>query len=195
MTPIHQRHRWTVRQYLFALRHPQFQISPATIYCPHPTCSSEPSSPYCTVALAETYQRCDEPRQVARGHVTRGASYTGDVTIHCGGTRDSLCDTLRYTTGRWTRLLRVMHMGAPHVYVRGSGGRAACARWDAAGCAGRGVAAASRGARWRLPSRRVGLISEGVPDGVLGDDRLFTCRCGAAQLGSPQDAPSWSGTT
>ena len=66
----------------------------------------------------------------------------------------------------------------------------------AMGCGG--LRGARRGgdfarARWRLPSRRVGLISEGVPDGVLGDDRLFTCRCGAAQLGSPQDAPSWSG--
>ena len=132
---------------------------------------------------------------MARGHETRGASYTGGVTIHCGGTRDSLCDTLRYTTGRWTRLLRVMHMGAPHVYVRA---RAAGPRVrdGMSGCGG--LRGARRGgdfarARWRLPSRRVGLISEGVPDGVLGDDRLFTCRCGAAQLGSPQDAPSWSG--
>ena len=77
------------------------------------------------------------------------------------------------------RLGRVCAMGCP----------------DAAGCAGRGVAAASRRARWRLPSRRVGLISEGVSDAVLGDDRVFTYQCVAAQPGSPQDAPSWSGTT
>ena len=40
-----------------------------------------------------------------------------------------------------------------------------------------------------------GLISEGVSDGVLSDDRAFTYQCVAAQPGSPQDAPSWSGTT
>ena len=140
---------------------------------------------------------CDEPRQVARGHVTRGASYTRDVTIHCGGTRDSLNATLRYTTGRWTRPLRVMHVGASCVCPgRGRLGRVCAVGCpDAAGCAGRGVAAASRRARWRLPSRRVGLISEGVSDAVLGDDRVFTYQCVAAQPGGPQDAPSWSGTT
>ena len=65
------------------------------------------------------------------------------------------------------------------------------------GCGGlRGMSGCGDFARARrLPSRRVGLISEGVPDGVLGDDRVFTYQCVAAQPGSPQDAPSWSGTT
>ena len=61
------------------------------------------------------------------------------------------------------------------------------------GCGGlRGMSGCGDFARARrLPSRRVGLIS----DGVLGDDRVFTYQCVAAQPGSPQDAPSWSGTT
>ena len=82
---------------------------------------------------------------------------------------------------------------APHGCVRGSGDWAACARWDG-GLRGARRGGGFAGARWRLPSRRVGLLAGGgVSDGVLGDDRVFTCRCVAAQLGSPQDAPSWSG--
>ena len=105
---------------------------------------------------------------------------------------------MRYTTIHYGTLDSAAESQAHGRLMGMSGARAAGPRVrdGMSGCGG--LRGARRGgdfarARWRLPSRRVGLISEGVPDGVLGDGRLFTCRCGAAQLGSPQDAPSWSG--
>ena len=111
-------------------------------------------------------------------HIAHVARYTGCSTIHYG--------TLDSATGSRAHG-RLMGMSG----ARATGPRV---RDGVSGCGARRGGDFAR-ARWRLPSRRVGLISEGVSDGVLGDDRVFTCQCVAAQPGSPQDAPSWSGTT
>ena len=114
-------------------------------------------------------------RFTAAGRVTRYTRYT---TIHCG-TLGSAAESHAHG--------RLMGMSG----ARAAGPRV---RDGMSGCGARRGGDFAR-ARWRLPSRRVGLIPEGVSDAVLGDDRVFTYQCVAAQPGGPQDAPSRSGTT